>query len=125
MDRGIRRELLDRVLIMNPRHLRKVLAEYEEYFNEHRPHQALDQASHWGHCRTPSTLAPRSYAETGSAVSCTNMPRSHRGSRVTGTHRLLRPLAAPYEPGERRLQTPPPLRIRALRETVSSVTRDV
>jgi putative transposase len=42
---SVRRELLDRILIMNPRHLRKVLAEYEAYFNEHRPHRALDQAS--------------------------------------------------------------------------------
>jgi putative transposase len=25
--------------------LRKVLAEYETYFNEHRPHRALDHAS--------------------------------------------------------------------------------
>ena len=30
---------------MNTHHLRKVLTEYETYFNEHRPHRALDQAS--------------------------------------------------------------------------------
>jgi hypothetical protein len=30
---------------MNAHHLRKVLAEYETYFNEHRPHRALKQAS--------------------------------------------------------------------------------
>src|SRR3954465_763658 len=41
----VRRELLDRILIMNERHLHKVLAEYETYFNEHRPHRALNQAS--------------------------------------------------------------------------------
>jgi putative transposase len=29
---GVRRELLDRILIMNERHLRKVLAEYEAHF---------------------------------------------------------------------------------------------
>jgi hypothetical protein len=37
--------ILDRILIMNAAHLRKVLAEYETYFNEHRPHRALNQAS--------------------------------------------------------------------------------
>jgi putative transposase len=42
---SVRRELLDRILIMNARHLRKVLAEYETHFNSHRPHRALNHAS--------------------------------------------------------------------------------
>jgi putative transposase len=42
---SVRRELLDRILIMNAHHLRKVLAEYESHFNSHRPHRALNQAS--------------------------------------------------------------------------------
>ncbi|GAA3690640.1 hypothetical protein GCM10022224_065120 [Nonomuraea antimicrobica] len=42
---SVRRELLDRILIMNERHLRKILAEYETYFNRHRPRGALKQAS--------------------------------------------------------------------------------
>jgi putative transposase len=42
---SVRRELLDRTLIMNAAHLCKVLAEYESYFNGHRPHRALRQAS--------------------------------------------------------------------------------
>ncbi len=40
LGRKVRRELLNRVLIINPRHLRKVLAEYETHFNTHRPHRA-------------------------------------------------------------------------------------
>ncbi|MGW4967155.1 integrase core domain-containing protein [Nonomuraea sp. NPDC004186] len=33
---GLRRELLDRILIVNVRHSRRVLATYEAHFNEHR-----------------------------------------------------------------------------------------
>ncbi|MFI6817459.1 integrase core domain-containing protein [Nonomuraea sp. NPDC050328] len=40
-----RRELLDRCLIWNEHHLRHALAEYERFYNEHRAHQALDQAA--------------------------------------------------------------------------------
>jgi len=39
-----RREILDRILIVNERHLRKVLTGYKTYFNGHRPHRALNQA---------------------------------------------------------------------------------
>jgi putative transposase len=39
----LRRELLDRILIMNERHLRQVLTIYLHHFNEARPHRALGQ----------------------------------------------------------------------------------
>jgi putative transposase len=39
----LRRELLDRVLILNQAHLRAVLAEYQEHYNTARPHQGIDQ----------------------------------------------------------------------------------
>jgi hypothetical protein len=42
---GMRREVLDRMLIVNARHLRSVLAVYEGHFNEHRPHRSLGQAA--------------------------------------------------------------------------------
>ncbi len=35
-----RRELLDRTLIWNQRHLMIVLREYEDFYNPHRPHTA-------------------------------------------------------------------------------------
>jgi putative transposase len=42
---SIGRELLDRILIVNQRHAVSVMAEYEGYFNHHRPHRALTQAA--------------------------------------------------------------------------------
>jgi putative transposase len=45
----IRRECLDRMLILGCRHLKTVLAEYVEHYNAHRPHRFLSQ-------RAPCTL---------------------------------------------------------------------
>jgi transposase InsO family protein len=39
-----RRELLDRALIRNQRHLPHALREFEAFFNEHRPHQGIANA---------------------------------------------------------------------------------
>jgi putative transposase len=41
----IRRECLDRMLIFHERQLRHVLTEYEDHYNTHRPHRALEQRS--------------------------------------------------------------------------------
>jgi transposase InsO family protein len=40
-----RRQLLDRTLIWNQRHLMTVLREYEDFYNTHRPHRTLNQAA--------------------------------------------------------------------------------
>jgi putative transposase len=39
----LRREFLDRILILNQSHLRAVLAEYQEHYNSARSHQGLGQ----------------------------------------------------------------------------------
>jgi putative transposase len=40
-----RRELLDRTLIWDQRHLMMMLREYEDFYNTHRPHRVLNQAA--------------------------------------------------------------------------------
>jgi len=74
---SVRREILDRILIINERHLRKVLTGYQTYFNGHRPHRALNKPAHCERFPTPSTPTLSSSGATESAASSTNTPRSH------------------------------------------------
>jgi putative transposase len=39
----VRRECLDRILIVNRRHLERILSVYIRHYNEHRPHRSLHQ----------------------------------------------------------------------------------
>ena len=43
--RTVREEILDKVLILNEAHLRRVLNEFLDYYNQRRPHQGLEQQS--------------------------------------------------------------------------------
>jgi hypothetical protein len=90
---SLRRELLDRILIINQRHAAAVLRQYEHHYNSHRPHRTLGQAAPQ---RTPTVRTDRSISnrplaapigtplrpsgrcdETGSVASYTNTCRSH------------------------------------------------
>ncbi len=53
----VRRELLDRMLIVGRRHLETVLADYVAHYNKHRPHRSLDQAPPLGAIPPPVPAA--------------------------------------------------------------------
>ena len=57
---SIRRELLDRTIIWNHRQLERLVGDYIEHYNQHRPHQSLGQRppvpAHEPHEAPPETL---------------------------------------------------------------------
>jgi putative transposase len=61
----VRREVLDRMLIVGCRQLRSVLAEYADHDNGHRPHRALGRPhrlgppNHWSSRRLEGRVARR------------------------------------------------------------------
>jgi putative transposase len=52
----IRRECLDRMLILGRRHLEAVLGEYTEHYNSHRPHRSLSQRAPFSGDTTPAPI---------------------------------------------------------------------
>ncbi|GAC1357583.1 MAG: hypothetical protein NVSMB42_16660 [Herpetosiphon sp.] len=52
--RSVRTEVLDRILILNEAHLRRVMLEYISYYNRARPHQGIEQR-----CPIPIKGAPK------------------------------------------------------------------
>jgi hypothetical protein len=95
---SVRRECLDRLLILGRRQLQHVLAEYLVHYNEHRPHRALAQ-------RPPTSAlslsAEQPVAEVislnrvdrrgllGGLITNTNSPHSGIGAAVPCPKRLL------------------------------------
>ena len=49
-----RRECLDRMLVTGERHLRLVLSEYIDHYNQHRPHRTLQQNPPAGRAHPPA-----------------------------------------------------------------------
>jgi putative transposase len=58
-----RRELLDRTVIWNRRHLMHALREFERFYNSHRPHQGISNAR-------PLRALPPPIPEPGAARLC-------------------------------------------------------
>ena len=53
----VRRELLDRMLLLGRRHLQIALLGYVAHYNQHRPHRALGQAPPQGAVPPPASAA--------------------------------------------------------------------
>jgi transposase InsO family protein len=74
----LRRELLNRLLIVNERHLRQVLTEYLRHYNTTRPHRSLGQltpvASRRIRSTSPSTGSAGSSFSGDSPASTTSQP---------------------------------------------------
>ncbi len=106
-----RRELLDRTLIWNQRHLLHALREFENFYNSHRPHQGIANARPLHPLPTsaakPEQLAPPQHRSTRPAewhpsrvpprsMTCTDMVFAKRRGRlglrwsVTGEHQRHR-----------------------------------
>ena len=78
-----RRELLDRTLVWNQRHLVIVLHEYEDFYNTHRPHRREDT--------TPTAARPKPPTHAPACTSGANpAPADRRHARAS-----LRPAALP------------------------------
>jgi putative transposase len=108
-----RRELLDRILIWNQRHLMIVLREYEDFYNTHRPHRALNQAAPSAPCPTALLIwiISGSSVVTALAASSTNITWWHRFPAPTtapdariSTLKQVRPLTASRRRMRGRLQ---------------------
>ena len=70
------------------RHLRLVLGKYVDHYT-HRPHRALRQNPPAGRAHPPAEVTGMRIVRRD-RLGCliTNTPRSHRGTRVFGTHTI-------------------------------------
>jgi len=117
----VRREVLDRLLIVGGRQLRAVLAGYADHYNGHRPHRALGQVPPVGPSEPVARAWEGSCGEIGSAGSSMSTPRLPEVTeiwhpqaavpspgRLSGRRRarLPRPLAAPSPHMIRASRTP-------------------
>ncbi|MFB7999265.1 integrase core domain-containing protein [Streptomyces sp. NPDC056002] len=91
----LRRELLDRMLIYNEAHAVKVMTEYIQHYNRHRPHRARNQLPPNAHEQPPpctTSKAAHSCALKCSAASSTSTaaPRPDQQRRLFDPHTISR-----------------------------------
>jgi putative transposase len=74
---SLRRECLDRLLILGRRHLERVVDVYAQHYNGHRPHRALAQ-------RPPLSTHPPPSGERGPSGEPISLHRLRRCDRLGG-----------------------------------------
>ena len=82
-----RHELLDRTLLWNHRHLLHALREYEHFYNQHRPHRSLANATPL--CPLPGPITDLSGSHTsmsadGTGWAAPSTNTSGRGGGMAG-----------------------------------------
>ena len=77
--RTVRSECLDHLLIVNARHLERVLRSYARHYNGHRPHQGISQELPGAASGTRVTMSPPSLGDSDKPHS-----RIHRRDRLGG-----------------------------------------
>jgi putative transposase len=96
----LRRELLDRILVVNERHLRRTLTIYLPHFNTARPHRTLGQlAPTQADTQPPPAINLADYQVRRRPVQRAPATALHRAPRVRGRRVVPRSLAA--VPGRR------------------------
>jgi Integrase core domain len=84
---GCRRELLDRTLIWNQNHLRRILRQYETHHNQHRPHRSLHSAAPLNRYPNRSFSGSTAYEDRLAPVArSTNIAWSRDMDEIVGTH---------------------------------------
>ena len=85
---GCRRELLDRTLVWNQDHLRRILHQYETHHNLRRPHRSLHAAAPLKPLPQPAGLDQYRIRKRACAGGLINEYRlAHDVDEVFGTHR--------------------------------------
>ena len=74
---SLRRECLDRLLILGRRHLERVVHVYAQHYNEHRPHRSLAQ-------RAPLAKPPPMIGERTTMIESLRADRLRRRDRLGG-----------------------------------------
>lgn len=64
----LRRELLDRTIVWNPRQLHRLVTDYVEHYNRHRPHRSLQQ-------HAPSSRPDETAVPASPTANVTRLPR--------------------------------------------------